>query len=61
MKKRLSGLILATEIAAIVMLHLFKISHQEKTDKLPKHDAVLQKTNIGITSISHSVSFSNLR
>jgi len=57
MKKRLSGIILATEIAAIVMMHMFKLNHQEKTGKLLRPDAT-QQANI---NISHSYSFSNLK
>jgi hypothetical protein len=58
MKKRLSGIILATEIVAIVALHTLKINHPEKTAKLPKSNAVSQQINI---SLSHAYSFSNLR
>jgi len=58
MKKRLSGLVLATEIAAIVMLHSIKISHLEKTDKSPRRNGITQQAHI---SLGRSYSFSNLR
>jgi hypothetical protein len=58
MKKRLSGIILAAEIAGIVMLHAFRLSHQERNDKASKPTESLQQANI---SLSHSYSFFKLK
>ncbi|MBS1666041.1 MAG: hypothetical protein JST58_01550 [Bacteroidetes bacterium] len=55
MKKRLSLIILATEIAAIVIIHSFKLSHQDKL-RLSKPEDASQQQNI---SLSHSYSYSN--
>ena len=58
MKKRLSGIVLATEIAAIVLLHAFRLNHQERNDKASKPGESLQQENI---TLSHSYSFSRLK
>lgn len=58
MRKRLSGLLLAVEIVAIVMLHALKISHQGKNERLTGTDASLQQPNI---SLIHSYSLSRLK
>ena len=58
MKKKLSGIILATEIAAIVLLHAFKLNHQSKNDRLPRTDVVSRQLNI---SSNQSYAFSDLR
>ena len=55
MKKRLSLIILVTEIAAIVVLHSFKLNHQDKL-RLSKPEDATQQQSI---SLSHSYSFSH--
>jgi hypothetical protein len=55
MKRRLSGIILATEIAAIVLLHVFKLNHQPKNDGISKAIVMTQPLRMN-TSYTVSVS-----
>ncbi|HLK28973.1 MAG TPA: hypothetical protein VKT28_10335 [Puia sp.] len=56
MKKRLSGMILAAEIAAIMLLHAYKLNHQPKNDGQQKTDIVSEQMRI-----SSSYSFTSLK
>ncbi len=54
MKKRLSSILLVTEITAIVMLHALKIEHQKRNDYKPRTGESWQQAN---NTINHSYSF----
>ena len=56
MKKRVSGIILAAEITAIMLLHAYKLNHQPKNDGQQKTDVVSEQMRI-----SHSYSYTSLR
>ncbi len=56
MKKRMSGIILAAEIAAIMVLHAHKMNHHQRNDGVQKMDEFSQQLKI-----SHSYSYSNLK
>jgi hypothetical protein len=58
MRKKLSVIVLAIEITAIVVLHAFRISHDDKNEKLSGPDVFQQKSN---TSLVHIYSIAKLK
>jgi len=57
MKQKLSGIVLAVEIGAIVLLHTFKLTHQEKNDGQRKIDVVSSHQ----IKISNTYSYTSFR
>ncbi len=56
MKKKLSSIILAAEIAAIMLLHAYKLNHQPKNGAQQKTDEASEQMRI-----SHSYSYTSLK
>jgi len=55
--RKLSGIVLAAEIGAIMLLHAFKLAHQDKNDNQQKVDVVTSPQ----IKISHSYSYTSFR